>query len=130
MVWDYVVEMYVVFIVWIYVFQIVFMFVQCLYDRFLVLFFDVQCYVFVWFLFMIVDFMEDNFWMGNCQFEIFMMYIFNQYGQVQFVMIGYMECICIFGFFNVQCYVMYQFFVQMVKNLMRSYKFIFFIVEW
>lgn len=129
-VWDYVVEMYVVFIVWIYVFQVVFMFVQCLYDRILMLFFDVQCYVFEWFLFMVVDFMEDNFWMGNCYFEIFMMYVFNQNGQVQFIMVGNVECISVFGFFNVQCYVVYQFFIQMVQDLVRGNEFIFFIVEW
>lgn len=130
MVWDYVVEMYVVFIVWIYVFQVVFMFVQCLYYRILMLFFNVQCYVFIWFLFMIVDFMEDYFWMGYCQFEIFMMYVFDQNRQVQFVMIRNVECIGVFGFFYVQCNVVYQFFVQMIQDLMRCYEFIFFIVEW
>lgn len=130
MAWDYVVEMYVAFTVWIYVFQVAFMFAQCLYYRTLMLFFNVQSHVFIWLLFMTVDFMEDNFWMGYCQFETFMMYVFDQNRQVQFAMTRNVECIGVFGFFYVQCNVVYQFFVQMIQDLMRCYELTFFTVEW
>lgn len=128
-VWDYVVETYAVFIVWIYVFQVVFTFVQRLYYRILMLFFNVQSYVFIRFLFTIVDFTEDNFRTGYRQFEIFTTYVFDQNRQVQFVTIRNAERIGVFGFFYAQRNVVYQFFVQTIQDLTRRYEFIFFIVE-
>src|SRR5690606_30208765 len=126
---DQVIQTNTAFAVRDHVFDIALTLAHCLHHKTLVLFFDIQRYVLERLLHTAIDHTVDNFRTGHSQFEAFTTHVFDKNGQVQLTTTGYTERVRIFSFFNTQCHVVHQLFVQAVKNLTRGNIFTFFATE-
>src|SRR5690606_10616970 len=85
--------------------------------------------VFVRFVLNAVNHADDHFWTTNTHFEAFATHGFDQYREVQLATARDLELVSGVAFFNAQCNVVQQLFVQTFLDVTGSHELAFFTAE-